>query len=193
MSPVLAEPINSPSRLIMCVHTPGKSDNCKDPAIAAKTAPKDLKKEVERLADLIAISLPLAKTEALEQSKFARAEYLKKKTSLLLVKKQAHNKWEACLKGHGLKSSQSNPKNFCSNEFSASLSAEANYIALSNVSSSDAGRGRYFEQWLSAWESLATLAKTFPQHIQPNQLTTLLNAYDNIKSCKANNSCTLPK
>jgi len=194
MTPVSAEPTNSPNRLVMCVRkTWASTDKCKDPAVASKNAPKDLKKEIERLADLIVISLPLAKTEAIEQSRVARAGYLKNKKSLLLAKQQADDKWETCLKGHGLKSSQNNPKNFCSNEFLASLSATARYIELSNVSNTDAGWGRYFDQWLSAWESLATLAKTFPQHIQPNQLTTLLNAYDNIKSCQANKSCGLPK
>ena len=46
--------------------------------------------------------------------------------------------------------------------------------------------------WAQAWLDLATLAKTFPQHIQPSHLSLLINAYEPAKACVADYKC-VPK
>ena len=64
ISEASAEPTSSPNRLVMCVRkTWASTDKCKDPAVASKKAPKDLKKEIERLASLTVTSFEQLKIE----------------------------------------------------------------------------------------------------------------------------------
>ena len=161
VSAAMAEPTNAPNRFIMCVHTPGKNDKCKDSMSTKKSAPTELKKEMNRLADLIVKSLADAK------------------------------------KLDPIKAKWNPPKEFlkCISQYSSGQKAPFDEFKNPTCWRNHVWDPHYlsFENWLYGWESMAILAKTFPEHIEPSALPTLLKAYDNIKSCKANNSCSLPK
>ena len=179
-------------KIIACVHTPGTNDKCKEPFFALKSAPNELKKEIERLGDLIAISLIKARDEERLSIAKAKKDSEPKRKALLQEKSKADSAFKSCLRKYGLSTSSKNPRGYCSDEQFEVFLAESSYNDHVLRASIGSTSGKYFNQWLSAWESLGILAKTFPQHIQPNKLPTLLTAYDNIKSCRANNSCRLP-
>ena len=181
-----------PENVITCVHTPGTNDKCKDPFFALKSAPNELKKEIERLGDLIAISLIKARDEEKLLIAKAKKDSELKRKALFLEKSKADSALKSCLRKYGLSTSSKNPRGYCSDEQFEALLAEQRYVEHVLWGSIGSTNGKYFNQWLSAWESLGILAKTFPQHIQPSKLPSLLTAYDNVKSCRANNSCQLP-
>lgn len=194
-NPASAAQTPSPNRLAMCVRkTWAKTDTCKDPAVATKSAPKNLRNEIERLADLIVASFPKAQTEATAQTKRDKIEFSRIKSLLLADRNRADATWKNCLLRYGLKPESNNPRNYCFNEFLNAAGAQTNYSGTNSWVEARVtrGSGKYFNEWLSAWESIAILAHTFPQYIQPIELPTLLKAYDNIKACRAANNCRLP-
>jgi hypothetical protein len=145
----------------MCVHKPGTNDKCKESYATRKSAPKELKKEFNRLQDLIVKSLADARKLDPEKAK-----------------------WNP-------------PKEFlkCISQYSSGQKAPFDGLSNPTCWRNHVWNPYYsaFENWLYGWESAAILAKTFPEHIEPSALPTLLKAYDNVKSCKANKSCALPK
>lgn len=181
-----------PEKMVACVHTPGTNDKCKDPYFALKSAPKEMKKEIERLGDVIAVSLPKAIAEEKAQIAKAKKDGEPKKRALFLEKSKADSALKECLRKYGLSTSSKNPRSYCSSEQFEVFLAESSYNDHELRLSASFNSGKYFDQWLSAWESLGILAKTFPQHINPMHLPYLLKGYDGVRSCKANDTCRLP-
>ena len=161
LSTASAEPPKAPNRFIMCVHKPGTNDKCKESSATKKSAPKELKKEFNRLMDLTVKSLADARKLDPEKAK-----------------------WNP-------------PKEFlkCISQYSSGQKAPFDGLSNPTCWRNHVWNPYYsaFDNWINGWESLAILAKTFPEHIEPSALPTLLKAYDNVKSCKANDSCALPK
>lgn len=186
ISEASAEPTSSPNRLVMCARkTWASTDKCKDPAVASKKAPKDLKKEIEKLASLTATSFEQLKIEqvALDNDYYKRLRQYdidKAKVDLYNIVTQT-----ACFKSFGKKY---NPKVFDPNTPMKCLVLRD--YGPESPSRIIGGASRII--WAQAWLDLATLAKTFPQHIQPSHLSLLINAYEPAKACVADYKC-VPK
>jgi hypothetical protein len=175
-NPTSATPV-IPERLFTCVRFTWESrDKCKEPAVASKKAPKNLKKEIERLASLIATS-----------SKAARAE----KASHDKANKAAYGRWQMQSSNHAAK--QKAKQIACYKSLGLNYERDHNRrpwpekcLQIWELGPSQPyprTDGPKRKEWVNAWLSLITLAKTFPQHIQPTVLPTLLNASDNTKAC----------
>lgn len=167
----------------MCTRTSwANTDKCKDLAVASKNAPKDLKKEIERLASLTATSYQQMKIEQIELDATYKKEMAKWTLEKAKVDRQNLITQEACFKSLGRKF---NPLNYWKNWPSKCMS-------LHNYGPSQPYRwvgGASRKVWAQAWLDLSTLAKTFPQHIQPDKLSLLVNAYESSKACVSDPSC----
>lgn len=183
----LASASNSPpeTRLMCTRKSWASSDKCKDLAVASKNAPKDLKKEIERLASLTATSYQeVLKEHSVNVAKF-QSEYSKWQIASSQHKKEQDKIQEACFKSLGIRF---DPNNYHLNWPSKCM---ALYKLGPSVPYQQVG-GPARDKWAQAWLDLTTLAKAFPQYIQPSQLSTLLNAYEPSKTCVANKNC-LPR
>ena len=174
---------HSPNSRLKCTRTTwANTDKCKDPAVASKKAPKDLKKEIERLASLTATSYSQLKTEQIALDKIYQKELAKWRIEDEKHKKEQLVVQEACFKSLGMKF---NPSNY-------SYNWPAKCMALHKFSPSQPYRaigGASRKVWAQAWLDLTTIAKTFPQHIQPDKLSLLINNYEIAKACVPNPQC----
>jgi len=182
---VSAKPTNSPNRLVMCVRTTWAStDKCKDPAVASKNAPKDLKKEIERLASLTVTSFEQLKIEQVALDNIHLKEL--QQYTIDKAKSEKYNiaTQTACFKSLGKKYI---PKSYVPTPEKCLLLLD---WGPELPSRRIGGESRII--WAQAWLDLATIAKTFPQYIQPRNLSLLINAYEPAKACVADYKC-VPK
>jgi hypothetical protein len=175
-----------PETRLMCTRSSwANTDKCKDLAVANKNAPKDLKKEIERLASLTATSYQQMKIEQVKMDAIYQKEMSKYTLEKAKVERQNLITQEACFKRLGRKF---NPLNYSNNWPSKCM-------ALYDLGPSEPYRwvgGASRKIWAQAWLDLSTLAKTFPQHIQPDKLSLLINAYESSRACVSNTSCVPP-
>lgn len=168
----------APASYVACKRTTwAVTDKCKDPAVANKSAPKDLKNEIERLAALIASSTEEVKKEISDWNLKEIGDYAKRVQEANRFRKELR----LCYQKLGLNydTYKGLIPDKCFELWTKSLSPSRNPYP----------GGPMRKKWAQAWLDLTTLAKTFPQHIQPSVLPNLLNTYDSAKKCVADNSC----
>jgi hypothetical protein len=173
----------STESLPMCTRSSwASSDKCKDLAVATKNAPKELKKEIERLASLTATSYQ----ELLKEHSTNNAKYQTEYSKWLIAKSKHEREQDAiqaaCFKSLGLTYKPRSVAQYWPEKC----------LRLYELGPSQPYRwtgGPMRDKWAQAWLDLTTLAKTFPQYIQPSQLSRLLNAFDASKACVADKTC----
>ncbi len=181
-NPTSATPV-IPERLFACVRVTWEStDKCKDPAVASKKAPKDLKKEIERLASLVYTSARAARAEKASHDKANMAESAKWRLQSAKHEAEQKAKQIACYKSLGLNYERDHNRRPWPEKC-----LQIWELGPSQPYPRTDGPKR--KEWINAWLSLITLAKTFPQHIQPTVLPTLLNLYDDTKACLDDSYC----
>lgn len=152
------------------------TDKCKEPAVAKTDAPKDLKVEIERLASLIASTGAALKSEHAAWAKQASRDYQRDMREYEASK----SKLRECFKKIGLNydtySGGGIPKK-CEEFWTLPPGRHQFMLVTKRVA------------WAQAWLDLSTLAKTFPQHIQPSVLPMLLNANENARACVSDQKC----
>ena len=186
-NPTSATSVN-PDRFFTCVRVTWEStDKCKDPAVASTKAPKDLKKEIERLASLTVTTERAARAEKSSLDKSFKAAIGKWMMQSSNHEAEQKAKQISCWKSVGLNYERDfNRKTWPTKCLAIyELGPEKPYIGMFYP-----GPKRY--EWVKAWLDLSTLAKTFPQHIQPTILPTLINAFEGIKSCGDDRMCYPP-
>jgi hypothetical protein len=135
-----------------------------------------LKKEIERLASLVVTSGRAARAEKVSHDKANNASYGKWQMQFSNHQAEQKAKQIACWKSVGL--------NYERDALKVTWPAKCFAIFRFGPSQpSLATDGPKRKEWVNARFSLITLAKTFPQHIQPTVLPTLLNAFDSAKAC----------
>ena len=154
----------------------------KNLAVATKDAPEDTKNEIERLAYLTVSSYEAIRKEhadnktrcekVLQQYKIEQAERVRIDNEI-----QA-----ACFKSLGKKF---NPTNY----YEDWPSKCEDLYTPGPFQPSFVRGGPARQAWDQAWLDLSTLAKTFPQYIQPSSLSTLINVYENAKTCVPDPNC----
>jgi len=177
-----------PEKLFACVRvTWENTDKCKDPAVASKKAPKDLKKEIERLASLTVTTERAARAEKSSSDKAYKAAIGKWMMQSSNHEAEQNAKQISCWKSVGLNFKRDFNRKTWPAKCLAIYEPGPEKPYINNFYS---GPKRY--EWVRAWLDLSTLAKTFPQHIQPTVLPTLINAIEGIKSCLNDGMCYPP-
>lgn len=159
-----------------------KTDKCKDPAVASKKAPKDLKKEIERLASLAVTSSRAARAEKASHDKANAAASATWRLKSSKHETEQKIKQIACYKSLGLNYERDWNR----------IPTPQKCLAIFDLGPSEpylSTDGPKRKEWVNAWLSLITLAKTFPQHIQPTVLPMLLNSFDGTKACLNDRFC----
>jgi hypothetical protein len=152
------------------------------PEFTTEEAPKDLKAEVDRLAELILTSYDKAVAE-----KVASDRLIGKLGVDLL---QLENEINSCYRNLNYKSWSGNYRRESKCSF-----LEDRYFSMESQKM-DRVIGRFEEPkssfrkvWARAWLDLTTLAKTFPQFFNPTELPGLLNYFERAKICVGEKSC----
>lgn len=170
---------NSPA----CVRQSWAStDPCKNLAVASKDAPGDTKNEIERLASLTVSSYEATRKEhADNKTKFEKESQQYKVEQAERVRRD-NEVQAACFKSLGKKF---NPTNY----YEDWPSKCEDLYTPGPFQPSFVRGGPARQAWAQAWLDLSTLAKTFPQYIQPSSLSTLINVYENAKTCVPDPNC----
>lgn len=152
------------------------------PEFTTEEAPKDLKAEVNRLAELIYSSYDKAVAE-----KVAGDRLIGKLEVDLL---QLENEINSCYRNLNYKSWSGN----YGKESKCSL-LEDRYFSLESrkmdrlIGRFEEPKSTFRKVWAGAWLDLTTLAKTFPQFFNPAELPGLLNYFERAKICVGEKSC----
>jgi hypothetical protein len=158
------------------------TDPCKNLAVATKDAPKDIKNEIERLASLTVTSAEAMRIEHQENKKKFEIELQQYKTDEAKRVRKQNEVQAACFESLGKKF---DPTNYYQDWPSKCMDLAT--FGPSQPSFVPGGPQR--QAWAQAWLDLSTLAKTFPQYIQPSSLSTLINVFEDAKACVLNKNC----
>lgn len=169
-----------------CVRqTWASTDPCKGLAVAINDAPKDLKNEIERLASLTVTTFEATKKEDKENEKKFQEESKQYKIDEANQNEKIIAIQSECFKSLGRKF---DPTNYFVNMPSKCADLFIDYPSGPSHPYRSRG-GPASQSWAQAWLDLSTLAKTFPQYIQPGSLSLLINAYEKAKTCVADPTC----
>jgi hypothetical protein len=161
------------------------TDPCKNLAVATKDAPKDTKTEIERLASLTVTTFELTKLEDAESEKKYQSEVQQWKIDTADRKEKIIEIQSACFKSLGIKF---DPTSYLVSMPSKCAALFTKYPSSPQQPYRTQG-GPASQAWAQAWLDLSTLAKTFPQYIQPSSLSLLVNSYEKAKTCVSNPNC----